>query len=285
MSNPGQKCYLFELGRHVVHKPWGRSGTPTSADAKADAEPVGEIWYDDPSDPDPDLLVKRLFTSERLSIQVHPDDKAARARGFARGKDEAWLILTAEPGASIALGPKWPVTAEQLRTAALDGSIEELMDWRPVRAGDFIFSPAGTIHAIGAGIQLIEVQQNLDLTYRLYDYGRPRELHLAEGIAVASLSPFVDDGSASAVESRKVLVRRPSFVIERWRAPFRGSAEVQSGCSVLLIPLAGAARAGGTILKPGTVWKLAGRIGLEMDRDSELLAAYVGPGIAVDLLS
>src|SRR3546814_2738640 len=92
-----------------------------------------------------------------------------------RGKDEAWLILAAEPDSTIALGTKRPVGREELRDAALDGSIEDLLDWKPVKAGDFYYSPAGTVHAIGAGITLIEVQQNVDLTYRLYDYGRPRD--------------------------------------------------------------------------------------------------------------
>ena len=79
---------------------------------------------------------------------------------------------------------------DELRSAALDGSIEELIDWRPVAAGDFIFVPSGTIHAIGAGISLLEFQQNSDVTYRLYDYGRPRELHLDEAINVAKAEPF-----------------------------------------------------------------------------------------------
>ena len=90
-------------------------------------------------------------------------------------------MLDAEPGAVIGLGLTREVSREALRAAALDGSIESLLDWRPVTQGDLFYSPAGTIHAIGGGIALIEVQQNLDLTYRLYDYGRPRELHLDEG--------------------------------------------------------------------------------------------------------
>src|SRR5205823_13170573 len=108
----------------------------------------------------------------------------ARARGLPRGKSECWYILEAEPGAVLGLGLTREAAADELRAAALDGSIEELISWRPVRAGDFISVPPGTIHAIGAGISLLEIQQNADVTYRLYDYGRPRELHLDDGIAV-----------------------------------------------------------------------------------------------------
>lgn len=180
------------LATHRVEKPWGRHQLwPGFADPAPDGEPVGEVWFQTPGPEEPELLVKYIFTSEKLSIQVHPDDAQARAAGYARGKDECWVILDAEPDATIALGTHDVVGAEQLRAAALDGSIEELVDWKPVQAGDFYYSGAGTVHAIGAGITLVEIQQNVDLTYRLYDYGRPRELHLDEGVAVSDARPFV----------------------------------------------------------------------------------------------
>src|SRR5690348_12627519 len=144
------------LSTKRVAKPWGRHSLwPDFDDPAPGEEPIGEIWFPSPPGEDPDLLIKYLFTSERLSVQVHPDDGAARARGHARGKDEAWLVLAAEPESTVALGPKHPLSAGQLRTAALDGSIVELLDWRSVKAGDFIYSPAGTIHAIGAGLTVI----------------------------------------------------------------------------------------------------------------------------------
>lgn len=283
MINPDKHPGLVELGKHIVRKPWGRADANLDAGSPAGLDPVGEIWFDDPADPNPELLVKLLFTSERLSIQVHPDNEAARTRGFARGKDEAWYILDAEPGASIALGPKQAVTADKLRGAALDGSIEELVDWRPVRAGDFLFSPAGTVHAIGAGLRLIEIQQNLDLTYRLYDYGRPRELHLEDGIAVATLTPFVDAGPAVRHAGREVLISGRSFVVERWRAPFRGSVTSTADRPLLLIPLTEASHAADETLHPGSVWKLAGSTELRLASDAELLIAYAGSAVAPNL--
>lgn len=173
-------------------KPWGRQILPSpfgqmKAAAGLAAAKIGEIWFQR-ADGDPlPLLVKYLFTSERLSVQVHPDEDDARARGAAMGKNECWYILDAEPGAMIGLGTKEPISKAELRAAALDGSIEQMMNWKAVKAGEFYSVPAGTLHVIGAGISLIEFQQNSDITYRLYDYGRPRELHLDDGVAVANM--------------------------------------------------------------------------------------------------
>ena len=205
------------------------------------------------------LLVKYLFTSERLSIQVHPDDAAARARGHARGKDEAWYVLSAEPGAVIGLGLTHEVSREALREAALDGSIEHLLDWRPVGAGEAFYSPAGTVHAIGGGLSLIEIQQNLDLTYRLYDYGRPRELHLDEGVAVADPAPWppfapVHDGA------RTILAAGHAFVLERWTLAGGAAATLPEGS--VLVPLAAGGTIDGETLEAGTVWAAEGPVTL-----------------------
>ena len=162
------------LPTRAVAKPWGRDSLPAPFAAPA-GERIGEIWFEPPPEM-PELLVKYLFTSENLSVQVHPAD--AEAPPGHRGKDECWLIVRADPGARLAVGFKTPIERETMRAAALDGSIEALLDWREVQSGDFLYLPAGTVHAIGAGLSLIEVQQNSDITYRLYDYGRPRELHL-----------------------------------------------------------------------------------------------------------
>ncbi len=149
---------------------------------------IGEIWFG-ASDSVP-LLVKLLFTSDNLSVQVHPeDDYAAKHHDGSRGKTEMWHILRAEPDAKIALGVREKMTAEQLREAALSGAIMDLLDWIPVRPGDTFFIPAGTIHAIGGGIALCEVQQLSDITYRLFDYGRDRELHLEHAMAVSHREP------------------------------------------------------------------------------------------------
>jgi mannose-6-phosphate isomerase len=175
---------MSRLAIRTVEKPWGREALPAPFVAP-EGQRIGEIWFQPPPEL-PQLLVKYIFTSEKLSVQVHPDDDQARAAGHGRnGKEECWLVIDAEPGATLGVGFREPLGRAAMRAAALDGSIEELLAWHPVAAGDFFYIPAGTVHAIGAGVSLIEVQQNADITYRLYDYGRPRELHLDAGVAVA----------------------------------------------------------------------------------------------------
>jgi mannose-6-phosphate isomerase len=196
----------------TVEKPWGQDHLPPPFDSPA-GKRIGEIWFEPPPEL-PELLVKYLFTSENLSVQVHPSD--AEAPAGSRGKEESWLVLTAEPGAKLAVGFRESISAEAMRAAALDGSIEDLLDWHAVSPGDFIYLAAGTVHAIGAGLSLIEVQQNSDITYRLYDYGRPRALHLDDAIAVAMGVPhdpamrrhLSDRGSASLVDG-------PHFRLDR----------------------------------------------------------------------
>jgi mannose-6-phosphate isomerase len=177
------------LSTKYVEKPWGRTDLPATFPDGAGRQ-IGEVWFDGPEGRHPPLLVKYIFTSERLSIQVHPNDAQGRDRGLPGGKSECWLILDAEPGATLGMGTVRPLSGEELRETSLDGRIERLMDWKPVRPGDFFYIPAGTVHAIGAGVTLVEVQQNVDVTYRLYDYGRPRELHLDDGVAVSLPVPY-----------------------------------------------------------------------------------------------
>ena len=139
----------------------------------------------------PGLLVKYLFTSDKLSVQCHPSDAQTLAAGLGRqGKEECWLVIEAEPGAKLGIGFDEAIDGDAMRAAALDGSIEHLMAWHDVQAGDFFYIPANTVHAIGAGVTIIEIQQNSDITYRLFDYGRPRDLHLDEGVKVADGSPY-----------------------------------------------------------------------------------------------
>ena len=263
------------LATHRVEKPWGRHRLwPGFADPASDGDPVGEIWFQAPEG-DPELLVKYLFTAEKLSVQVHPDDAAARAAGHPRGKDEAWVILAADPGATIALGALEPMTGDELRAAALDGSIEGKLDWKPVKAGDFFYSPAGTVHAIGAGITLVEVQQNVDLTYRLYDYGRPRPLHLEAGVAVSHAAPFVAQAAPGEIEpGRTILAEGPKFVLERWRG---GDKRLVLGeAPGWLVPLAGEGVADGVAFRAGECLMLAGEVEVQAGDDADLLVAYPG---------
>lgn len=253
-----------------VEKPWGRHRLwPGFEDPAPEGEPVGEIWFDAPGEPE--LLIKYLFTSEKLSIQVHPDDAEARERGYPRGKDEAWVILAAEPDATIALGTVRPVSQDALRAAALDGSIEALMDWKPVKAGDVIYSPAKTVHAIGAGITLIEVQQNVDLTYRLYDYGRPRELHLDDGIAVSDARPFAVPPIPPSQNGGQTLAEGGKFTLERWT--WSGRRTLSLSAQGWLIPVTGGGHADGQVFAAGQCWLIEGGADLTLAPQSDVLFA------------
>ena len=265
------------LATRRVEKPWGRHLLwPGFPDPAPEGQPIGEVWFQTPDDDNPDLLIKYLFTSEKLSVQVHPNDEAARKAGYPRGKDEAWLILAAEPESTIALGTKRPVGREELREAALDGSIEDLLDWKSVKAGDFFYSSAGTVHAIGAGITLIEVQQNVDLTYRLYDYGRPRELHLDEGIAVSEGTPFIAQPAPGKVGSnRTILAEGPKFVLERWPAGHR-KVSLPEGLTGWLVPVTGEGAADGVAFRAGECVTITGAVEIEISEGGDVLFAYPG---------
>ncbi|CAN7408841.1 class I mannose-6-phosphate isomerase [Bradyrhizobium sp. LjRoot220] len=210
----------------VVHKPWGVGDLQPWSHVDGSGDAVGELWFEraDKDAPTPALLLKLLFTSEPLSIQVHPDDTFARAMGMPNGKSEAWYILSAQPDAQIGVGLKHQVTPQQLRTSIQNGSIAELVHWRAVAKGDVIYIPAGTIHTIGAGIVLAEIQQNSDATFRLFDYGRQRELHENDGVAVAHPWPLrTPCNPAHLTTERMVLVASKHFVLERIELPERSS--------------------------------------------------------------
>ncbi len=264
-----------------VEKLWGRHNLwPGFADPAPGGAAVGEIWFEAPKGVEAELLVKYLFTSERLSIQVHPDDEVARAAGHPCGKDEAWLILAADPGAVIALGTKAPMSADDLRAACLDGSIVDKLHWQPVAAGDFIYSPARTIHAIGAGITTIEVQQALDLTYRLYDYGRPRELHLDEGLAVSDPVPFTPvHGGRTRGPDRAILTEGGKFVVERWTS---GGSINLAGRTGWLIPVAGSGVVDGIDWTAGECLMLHGAPNIRLSGDADILLAYPGAEALTD---
>src|SRR6202030_4629996 len=180
--------------------------------------PIGEIRYGRPggATPDASLLLKLLFTSQPLSIQVHPDDAYARSIGLPNGKTEAWYVLSAAPDAKVALGLKERVTPQQLRQASKDGSIADLVVWHAVSRGDSIFIPAGTIHAIGAGLVIAEIQQRSDATFRLFDHGRQRELHIESAILVADAGPADFQLRPNQLTAeRRLLVSSPHFAFER----------------------------------------------------------------------
>jgi mannose-6-phosphate isomerase len=199
-----------KLDTRIVEKPWGRRGIDARFGAAADAR-VGEIWFEPPADRPLDVMAKYLFTTERLSIQVHPDDATARTRGFARGKDECWIILDVADDAELGIGTVRDASGDEVIAAARDGSIVDLLDWRTPRAGDFLYNPAGTIHALGPGLTVLEIQQAVDLTYRLFDYGRPRDLHLDEARDVVEARPHRHRLDGAVGEVSALLVAGPHF--------------------------------------------------------------------------
>ncbi|HSG35485.1 MAG TPA: class I mannose-6-phosphate isomerase [Sphingomonadaceae bacterium] len=226
----------------TVEKPWGVEVPPEPFTADA-GKKIGEIWFEPPPEL-ATLLVKYIFTSEKLSVQVHP--------GGDGGKEECWLVIDAEPGATLGIGFKQPLDSEAMRAAALDGSIEHLLEWHQVRPGDFFYIPAGTVHAIGAGVSVIEVQQNADITYRLYDYGRPRELHLDEGLAVAKGAPHDSSLRSHLPEHGSlVLLDGPHFRLDRVDGTIAGSPAERYRGPLLVIPVEGEASVAGTSVAPG----------------------------------
>ncbi len=211
---------------------------------------IGEVWYQH-AEPLP-VLVKLLFTSDRLSVQVHPADEYAREHEDSRGKTEVWHVLRADPGAQgVAVGLREPVSPERLRALAVSGEIEEYLQWIPVKPGDTIFIPAGTIHAIGPGLALCEIQQNSDVTYRLYDYGRPRELHLDKAMEVSIAGPYL----APAEVPPGFLAYCPYFAVQELHVD-------QSGVEIapkqdrfeLFIALDGEGELGRSGFRCGEVW-------------------------------
>ena len=239
------------LTTKTVEKPWGKDALPPPFEAP-EGKRIGEIWFEPPADL-PQLLVKYIFTSEKLSVQVHPSDTQTEAAGLGRqGKEECWLVIDAEPGAVLGIGFAETVGPEAMRQAALDGSIEDMLVWHPVQRGDFFYIPANTVHAIGAGVSIIEIQQNSDITYRLYDYGRPRELHLEEAIAVARGEPHDPAGQRHVPETTsQTLVEGPHFRLDKIAGlPETQVASLYRG-ALLVLPREGEAIVDGEPVEPG----------------------------------
>jgi mannose-6-phosphate isomerase len=209
-----------------IAKPWGRSDLSPWFESPRDGRPIGEIHFlrDSADAARPALLLKLLFAAEALSIQVHPDDDAARAIGLPNGKSEAWYVLEAAEDATIGLGLRDPVEAPALRRAVEDASIADLLAWRRVSAGEAIAVPAGTIHALGAGLVVAEVQQNSDTTFRLFDHGRGRALQVTEAISVAHPGPVARQTPPVRLSPGRIrLVATGHFILEKFDLP-AGSA-------------------------------------------------------------
>ncbi len=277
LRKPIQLIPLFQ------EKVWGRRSLAPFYPSHPSDGPIGEVWFTfkenrtksgkplghliqanpailgsayDPLHPDQcPLLVKLLFTTERLSVQVHPGDDYARQHHASLGKTEAWYVVAAEPEAEVAVGFKQRLNPRQLESAARSGEIETLLDWRRVKKGDVVFVPAGTVHAIGAGVTICEVQQNSDITYRLYDYGRPRELHLEHAVKVSDLGPSDRDaGPLTLAPGREELVVSDYFRIERLQVPESIRFGAGAPYYMLLTCLGGAGQIAGDEFSAGQTW-------------------------------
>src|SRR5579859_1985307 len=259
-------------------------------------ELVGEAARDQRRFP---LLLKFLFPHEKLSVQVHPDDRQALRVGQPWGKTECWYVAHAKPGAQIALGLKPGVTTGQLEGAIHQQRAEEVLNWINVYAGDMIYVAGGTVHTLGPGSVIVETQQQSDTTYRLYDYGRPRELHLKEGLA--AVRPEAKSGKVLRPAPKQIsggrsrlaaLINAPYFVVDMFEAKERlelatqdesGKSSVQilvavEGCGVIDAPGMDPVTLakGDAVVVPAAVE----RFGVRPQWSLEFLRAYV-PGKAL----
>jgi len=210
---------------------------------------TGEVWFTRGGAEPLPILVKFIFTSERLSVQVHPGDAYAQAHEGCGGKTEMWYVLRAAPGARLAAGFREPITPERARQAALSGEIENLLRWFPAEAGQVYFIPSGTVHALGAGLVVCEIQQNNPITYRLYDYGRPRELHLDKAMDVARFETH----PGPSLPAGSLLASCEYFSVERLEV---AATRYQPDASRfhLLVVLEGSGLIDGQWFQPGQAW-------------------------------
>jgi mannose-6-phosphate isomerase len=235
----------FRIEPRFVGRVWGWKDLHPWYDRVARDEPIGEVWLtgndcqvatgphagrklaevfkelpgamlgeDAPSSDSP-LLIKVIFAREKLSVQVHPDDRLAQKYGQPRGKTECWYALAAEPGAQVAAGLKSGVSLETVKAGIDGGTLEESLNMLTVRAGDMVLVDAGTVHAIWPGSVLLETQQNSDITYRMYDYGRGRELHSEKSLEATRLTIGAAKVAPKILNDRTVLVEATYFAVEK----------------------------------------------------------------------
>jgi mannose-6-phosphate isomerase len=258
------KLAPFRLTPWFSERPWGRLDLRPWYASTGTSEPVGEAWLTGPQcvvetgammgqtltqvaserllGAEFPILVKLLFPSDKLSVQVHPDDAMAQAMGYTRGKTECWYVLDAEPEATIALGLREGATVDRVQAAIVSGTLEDLLEWVPVVAGDMIFVDAGTVHAIGPGVVLLETQQTSDVTFRLYDYGRPRELHLEQGLRALRMRTAAGKVQPRAMDGFTRLIEQRYFVVDRYDLETGGEATESVAGAGCLVGLSGSAQ-------------------------------------------
>jgi mannose-6-phosphate isomerase len=235
----------FRIEPTFVERVWGYRDLRPWFDFQASGAPVGEVWLTGdqckaatgahageslgamferwpaallgagaPAAGSP-VLIKVLFAKEKLSVQVHPDDKLAQKYGQPRGKSECWYALSAEPGAEVAVGLKPGISIEQIRADIEAVKLEPDLNLIPVFKGDMVLVDAGTVHAVWPGSILLEVQENSDITYRLYDYGRPRELHVEKGLEAVRTAARAGKIAPQRFADRTILVDAEYFRVEQ----------------------------------------------------------------------
>ncbi len=235
----------FRIDPVFTARVWGFRDLRPWYDRVAEGDPIGEVWltgdecavatgphagkklgtlFKDESaallGPDapaagPPLLIKTIFAKEKLSVQVHPDDAMARKYGEPRGKTECWYTLAAEPGAEVAVGVKPGTTLGEIEEGIQAGTLERSLNMVSVSVGDTVYVDAGTVHAIWPGLILLETQQNSDVTYRMYDYGRPRQLHIEKSLEATKLVTRAGKVAPIELADRTVLIDVPYFRMER----------------------------------------------------------------------
>ncbi len=275
----------FRIEPQFTPRVWGFRDLRPWYDRVAEGDPIGEVWLtgddclvaigrhagkrlgalfseehdallgaDAPATDSP-LLIKTIFAREKLSVQVHPDDKMAHKYGEPRGKTECWYALAAEPGAKVAVGVKPGTTLGEIGEGIRAGTLEASLNMVPVTAGDMIFVDAGTVHSIWPGSILLETQQNCDLTYRMFDYGRGRELHIEKSLEAVRLTTRAGKVTPRVLSDRTVLIDVEYFRMER--IPASGSRTSESLCGAqekrglaYLFAAAGAGRLAGAGFEP-----------------------------------
>ncbi len=287
----------FRLKPWFSERVWGKKDLrPWYADTGT-TEPVGEAWLTGPQcivetgqlagrtlaslstemGGEFPLLVKLLFPAEKLSVQVHPDDAQAQRLGETRGKTECWYVLDAEPGAAVALGLKDGVDAKAVEASVASGTMESLLKWVPVAVGDMLFVDAGTVHAIGPGVVLLETQQTSDVTYRLYDYGRPRELHLEKGLQVIKPKTAAGKVAPERMAGFTRLIEQRYFVVDRFDFGEAAEANVSfdgPGCLVGLNGSAAVLTSAGSIdLTPGKAVVIP--VGVDVTVETDIGVSFI----------
>ena len=285
MSVPVTEIAPFRIEPRFTARVWGFRDLRPWYDRVAESDPIGEVWLtgDDceiatgthagqrlaalfKSDgaallgagaptPDSPLLIKVIFAREKLSVQVHPDDKLAQKYGEPRGKTECWYTVAAEPGAQVAAGLKPGTTLAQVKEEIHAGTLEQSLNVLAVKAGDMVFVDAGTVHAIWPGSILLETQQNCDLTYRMFDYGRPRELHIEKALEATRLTARAGKVAPRELADRTVLIDVEYFRVERMKMDgSRSSTSLRSEAEkpglAYLFAASGTGRLAGTGFEP-----------------------------------